>query len=287
MPTTIGTTLKEARNKKSISLEDVHSKIKIHPRVLQLLEEEKFDKLPSPMFVKSFLKSYAEYLEVNGEELVSLYEKEKQRDPEQAFFIRTVDERAREAKIIRPKNFGPLAGIAAAALIVLWLVVPPVARTAGKGITSVRENMAAFYKNSAKKRKEAAEAKKKGITAEPAKAAETEKPKETRDPSWLHSAELGNFQPIPKKEQLELEIRAIDTVWLKILTDKKTAFQGLVKKGDKATATANDQIEISTGNPDNMFWTLNSRSIGSPGKGVARKMMVTREGIRNLQPRPE
>ena len=63
----IGTVLKEARTKKSISLEDVHSKIKIHPRVLQLLEEDKFEKLPSSVFAKSFLKSYAEFLEVNSE----------------------------------------------------------------------------------------------------------------------------------------------------------------------------------------------------------------------------
>ena len=61
----IGNTLKDARNKKTLSYDEVHAKIKIHPRVLQLLEEEKFDKLPSPLFAKSFLKSYAEFLEVN------------------------------------------------------------------------------------------------------------------------------------------------------------------------------------------------------------------------------
>ena len=47
MSASIGAVLKEARTKKSITLEDVHAKLKIHPRVLQLLEEDKFDKLPS------------------------------------------------------------------------------------------------------------------------------------------------------------------------------------------------------------------------------------------------
>ena len=86
--TSIGSVLKEARNKKSISLEEVHSRIKIHPRVIQLLEDDKFDKLPSPVFVKSFLKSYAEFLEVNPEEIVRAYDKEGRKDPAQVLFIK-------------------------------------------------------------------------------------------------------------------------------------------------------------------------------------------------------
>lgn len=288
MPATIGSTLKEARTKKSVTYEDVHSKIKIHPRVLQLLEEEKFDKLPSPLFVKSFLKSYADFLEVNGEELVGLYEKEKLRDPDQSFFIRSVDERARDEKI-RPKNLALVGGIALAALLAAGFVLPPAARAIGKGVSGIRENLAAFYKNSSTRKKEAVSAKKKpeSTSKEVSEKAKEPEKKETRDPAWLHSVEQGNFQAIPKRDQIQLEIRAIDTVWLKILTDGKTAFQGLVQKGEKATVNANNQIEISTGNPDSMFWSLNGRSIGSPGKGIARKMMVTREGIRNLQPRSE
>ena len=89
----IGSTLKEARSRKSVSFEEVHAKIRIHPRVLQLLEEEKFDKLPSPLYVKSFLRSYAEYLEVNPDEILGAYEKAALRDPEQHYYIPTADER--------------------------------------------------------------------------------------------------------------------------------------------------------------------------------------------------
>lgn len=276
----IGSVLKEARAKREASLEEVHAKIKIHPRVLQLLEEEKFDRLPSPLFVKSFLKSYADYLGVNGDELVSLYEKDKKEEPQQVLFIRSAEERLKQSRV-KPRNMAVIAAVAAGVLLVAAWVVPPTLRAVGQQITRAREGMAAFYKSSSAKKKKTQSASK---AAAPAPKVKEEPKKPAVNPAWLHSVELGNFQAIPKKEQLQLEIRAIDTVWLKILTDGKTAFQGLVKKGDKATATANDAIEISTGNPDSMFWSLNGRSIGSPGKGVARKMRVTREGIFNLQP---
>src|SRR3989338_7578241 len=88
--------IREARSKKSISLEEVHSRIKIHPRVLQLLEEDKFEKLPSPLFVKSFLKSYAEFLEVNPEDLVQAYDKEGRKEPAQVLYLKTAAEREKK-----------------------------------------------------------------------------------------------------------------------------------------------------------------------------------------------
>src|SRR3989338_8992259 len=98
----IGATLKEARNRKSVSLEDVHARIKIHPRVLQLLEENKFEKLPSSLFVKSFLRSYAEFLELNAGELLEAYEKEGRKEPEQVLFIKPAEMRE---KILRREAF--------------------------------------------------------------------------------------------------------------------------------------------------------------------------------------
>ena len=87
----IGNTLKEARSKKTLSYDEVHAKIKIHPRVLQLLEEEKFDKLPSPLFAKSFLKSYADFLEVNSDEMLSAYERSGAKNPEQTIYIKPAE----------------------------------------------------------------------------------------------------------------------------------------------------------------------------------------------------
>ena len=118
----IGTVLKEARGKKSVSLEDVHVKTKIHPRVLQLLEEDKFEKLPSPIFVKSFLKIYADFLEINSEELVTVYEKEKRKDPDQVLYIKPADPYAGRQGI---HPFYYVAGACLALLLVLVLAGQP------------------------------------------------------------------------------------------------------------------------------------------------------------------
>ena len=112
----IGSVLKEARVKRSVSLEEVQLKTKIHPTVLQLLEEDKFDRLPSPLFVKSFLKTYAEFLEIKPDELIAAYEREKHRDPEQILFIRPTDPGSAQ-------RIHPLVMVITALFVVLILLV--------------------------------------------------------------------------------------------------------------------------------------------------------------------
>ncbi len=248
----IGAQLKDARMKKTLSFEDVHGRIKIHPRVLQLLEEDKFDKLPSPLFAKSFLKSYSEFLEMNTAEILSAYEKEGAKDPEQILFIRPVDQRpVALIGAAGDRNMTLLIGAASAALLLLF----------GLGIYMVKHAPA----------KSVAPPKK---TVAPVKA----DIKKTSD--WLRSTEDGNFPKIASNAPIKLGMRALDTVWLKITCDEKVLFQGLLKKGAAESWSAKNSIEVWSGNASNMMLAVNGMSIGSPGKGAVKKIIISRQGVR-------
>jgi len=69
----IGATLNEARLRRKLDLMRVESDIKIRARYLRALEEEEFELLPGPTYVKTFLRTYAEYLNVDGKLLVEEY----------------------------------------------------------------------------------------------------------------------------------------------------------------------------------------------------------------------
>ena len=260
----IGNLLKEARTKKTLSLEDVHSRIKIHPRVLQLLEEDKFEKLPSPLFAKSFLRSYAEFLEINSEEILSTYEKEERKDPEQILFIRPVDQR--HASGVRTDEKIPLLVLAAVVAAVVILAVLFGLHALKNAPAKVRAVSARSQKVSEKK-------------AAPART-EAKKPSD-----WLRSVEDGNFPKIASAAPLQLGVRSLDTVWLKITCDEKVLFQGLLKKGASESWSAKDSIEVWSGNPSNMILSVNGASIGSPGKGSVKKMLISRQGVRSAPPR--
>lgn len=69
----IGATLREARIRKGLELADCEQATRIRSRYLRALEEERFDAIPAPVYVRSFLRTYAELLEVDADLLLDEY----------------------------------------------------------------------------------------------------------------------------------------------------------------------------------------------------------------------
>ncbi len=69
----IGESLREARTRRGYSPADVHKAIRIRERYLTALEEERWDMLPGEAYTKGFLRTYSEYLGLNGQLYVDEY----------------------------------------------------------------------------------------------------------------------------------------------------------------------------------------------------------------------
>ena len=63
----IGNSLREARVRQQLELGEVELATKIRSRYLRALEEESFDALPAQTYVKGFLRTYADYLGLDGQ----------------------------------------------------------------------------------------------------------------------------------------------------------------------------------------------------------------------------
>lgn len=70
---TIGEQLRAARHARQLSLEDVTRVTKIKLEVLERLEADEFTELGAPMYVKGFLKLYANYLGLDATALGEEY----------------------------------------------------------------------------------------------------------------------------------------------------------------------------------------------------------------------
>ncbi len=69
----IGRELKRRREVLGLSLQDVQAVTKIRSRYLSALESGEPEAIPGEVFVKGFLKVYADYLGLDGEEYVARY----------------------------------------------------------------------------------------------------------------------------------------------------------------------------------------------------------------------
>ena len=69
----IGDSLREARTRRGLSPADVQKGIRIRERYLTALEEEKWELLPGEAYTKGFLRTYAEFLGLDGNLYVDEY----------------------------------------------------------------------------------------------------------------------------------------------------------------------------------------------------------------------
>ena len=69
----IGDSLREARTRRGLSAADVQKGIRIRERYLTALEEERWELLPGDAYTKGFLRTYAEFLGLDGNLYVDEY----------------------------------------------------------------------------------------------------------------------------------------------------------------------------------------------------------------------
>jgi hypothetical protein len=69
----IGPTLREARMRARIDISEIETTTKIRAKYLRALENEEWDLLPGPTYVKTFLRTYAEALGLDAKLIVEEY----------------------------------------------------------------------------------------------------------------------------------------------------------------------------------------------------------------------
>jgi cytoskeleton protein RodZ len=120
----IGATLREARMHAHIDVSEIEAQTKIRAKYLRALENEEWGLLPGPTFVKSFLRTYAQALGLDGKALVEEYRLHHER-PSEAMLepIVTTPQGSRSRSRGRAPSSGPSRGYLAAVLAIVAVIV--------------------------------------------------------------------------------------------------------------------------------------------------------------------
>ncbi|HTD76687.1 MAG TPA: RodZ domain-containing protein [Chloroflexota bacterium] len=135
---TLGETLRQARLDKSVSLADAARDTRIRRSYLEALEAEDAASLPPAVYTRGFLRTYAEYLGLNAQAMVDLYQPPARREPSPQ--LRPAVPRVAIPRQIplRPVMYG-ISGIAfVAAIGFAWNWYQDVQHTLNQGDSSLR-----------------------------------------------------------------------------------------------------------------------------------------------------
>ncbi|MBI2334961.1 helix-turn-helix domain-containing protein, partial [Candidatus Daviesbacteria bacterium] len=73
---TVGQVLKEEREKKFYTLDEIEKATKIRRELLEALELGQYQKLPPLTFIQGFIKNYGKFLGLNTEKLLAIFRRE-------------------------------------------------------------------------------------------------------------------------------------------------------------------------------------------------------------------
>ena len=69
----IGATLRAAREQKGLTITDIHARLRISERQIHAIETDDFSLLPEPTITRGFIRNYAKFLEMDAEPLLAAY----------------------------------------------------------------------------------------------------------------------------------------------------------------------------------------------------------------------
>ncbi len=256
----IGAALERRRLEKGLSLRDVEQATKIRTRYLEGLEREDYSVLPDAVYVQGFLKTYANFLGLDGERLSR--ELKERRAPRRDRQLIGHDEGGPEAVVepeLPPITLGGVerrrvSGVTVLTVTLAVLVLAAVIGVLyfiGRGSQSPVETAVESGSKLSQEEEE----------KQPAK--ESVADQEATTPVAHVDGETAN-EPAP--ETLRTTVRIVDyPSWLNIQTDQTVPYSQVTQPGFSQTFEARDAITISTGNAGAVEVEVNGRNFGRLG----------------------
>lgn len=273
----IGRILRERREALGLSLQDVQAATKIRLRYLQALEAGETGVLPGAVYARGFVRSYANFLGLDGQELAEAYRRAvepeawspPEPEPEPAPQPQPVPGQARAAWSRRAWLW---VGALVAALVLWrpWAEVgsppPPAAPggpAAGSGTAPAPVHGGPPSAPTGEETPTPAPEEPGAPAQEPEQPAVTVTDDEPRDRIVYRV----------RAEQLDLVLTAADRCWVRVFVDGRFAYEGTLGPGDRRRFQADREIQVRAGNPRALALTLNGHALGSPAKEDPRTLV--------------
>jgi cytoskeleton protein RodZ len=308
--TPVGESLRRARLKRNLALEEISGELKISTRFLQAIESDQYDKLPGGVFAKSFVRQYARLLGLDEEEIAGRMQQAMGPVEEVPQFIGRPKvgggapiqvPKVDEWETVGDKRFRWSGWLSAALLVAVMLVCsavyawmqrpkPPVTAQAVAPAQSAAQSAPVSAPVAAQPEPAPAP----GVTVPAASTAEPAAPPAQvpeQKPVEQKQAEQKPVEPAPAPAAarvtppnpdatVHVEVSAEEAVWVLARSDGKYSFSATMDAHTTRTVEGVKEVTLRVGNAGGVTIMLNGKPVGPVGpKGQPRTIQFTSGGF--------
>lgn len=297
----IGQILREARENKGLSLEEVQAQIRINTRYLAALEAGEYEALPTPVHVRGFLRNYARYLGLDAQPLLDRYNNGQPfrtvtvagngaispDNPlvgraDQPFFDPVNMEVEGRGSFGNSGSGGGVKGGGILQIVIILALLVALGLVANRFVPLLLgngQNESAVAEVSAAVRDVIADVTNSTPTPEPTPniptasdsgvvmgaAGETIISTERNNPNAVPTV-TPTRPPLPATmDEIRLKLDILERTWMEVTIDDEVVYSGIAKANDTFEWTAQNDAKLSTGNAAGVFVTINEVELGRLG----------------------
>lgn len=283
----VGDILRAERENKGLSIKDIERETSIRALYIEAIENSDFDSLPSEVYVRGFVKNYANFLQLNTDYIMQQYREEhpslvqNQADsvPETSqqsrgeMFSSGNDFKERVHKSHRGQNIMVVIGLIVCAFVgSIYYFFGEDTSAKPATVAKVAEKQPEPVKKTAEKKpaddkktvKNVDDKNKDADKKVDAKA--TEKTDIKQDEKKAVETEKTATVSAPAAGAVNVGAVFSDYCWAQVIVDGKTVFEGTADKGQSFEWAANERIFVLIGNAGAVELTQDGRSLGKAGK---------------------
>jgi len=241
----IGASLREARTRRGLSLDDVTTGLRIRERYVTALEDERWELMPGEAYAKGFLRMYAEFLGLDGSLYVDEYNERIAAHLDQALVLESLAPSKGRSRLL----FRTIVGVVAVGALVAAL------NAFGSGTPTSAP-----------------------VQADLSNVANAAPPKRVAAPPTSVVRHVA-----PSKPPVAL-IRAVTSrSWLSVRlsgANGKEIFRGFLNQGHKLTYGLNQNVWLRIGRPQALAIRIGKNLVGGLPGNTPANLLLTRDGPR-------
>ena len=307
----VGTQLREARLRLGFTLEEIRAKTRISLKNLQAIEDDNLNRISSPFFYKSFVRQFAEKVQLDYATLAGAVHQAASTMPEPLMPGQVAPGQLDAAQPMKVSGFRPkrtlnlrwLYSVSAFAVMLvacssvygLWqesrsnwraslaaavnFLTPPSHTAQAETLPQPAAQPFAAASKTSKKHA--------SVPVQSDTNAARSEDEDSGSGASVNASETDTAarETIAADAAFRVELSAIERTWLSIVADGKETFTGILEAADTKVLEGHDTARIRTGNAGGLALTFNGKSIGTLGpRGQIRTVVFTKDNYEVLEP---